>query len=362
MIRINKKNNIEEELQQKLREWILINDSFKNEQDKEVFYTIESNKGIKFNNEFDNCHNCGFLKNKNNINIFYQIWTTNINNPTIFFSTGNAENSSTHPKFIYSMLNQGYNFVTYDQEGFGDSDGIRGVLEDFDTYVANLNIVLQFFIEEYSPQLSSIIFSGFSTGALVNLYYYIFYEKLFGNQKNTLEYINKIILMSPFLGPHKRVVSPILKNTLLLFRPLLSKDKIIRQDSQLLLLNSQNDTYVSFYKNLTDNINFLYKRKKDTRIHRLNSFRWLSEIFWGQNSIKRRIKKENKNQKLNKNNFFIFISENDLVVNNNIPKNIMNQLGLSENLITQKNFYHDFLDYEDDRWQSFFDKFINIIR
>ncbi|HPO49132.1 MAG TPA: alpha/beta hydrolase [Spirochaetota bacterium] len=349
-----KQSKINEKLQDKLREEVSFGGEFKFKDAKKNF-KVDSKKGLIFENDFDDFKRSGFLLNPKGKKIFYQYWFKDSEKTTILFVPGSFENSSTHPKLIYYYLSWGYNVLTFDQEGSGESDGIRGQIDDFKDYIKNLDIVTKFFLKKNTPS-GDFFLSGFSFGAFTLLYYLIFFKKKFF-------YPKKIVLFAPYLKLHER-----LKNTfskILLFIPsyFFSKKKILREDKQLIILNGSLEQYFNLNKYLTDNKVFLTTRKLDSRIHTLNSYRWVSQILSRQKKLQRKIFYCPKVVKTLKNyDITVFYCEKEAIVDNRILKKIVDKLGITDNTHYLKNFFHDFLDYENDEAEDFYDKLYCVLK
>jgi len=361
---------IDWEIQKRVRDNIDISSSFLYDNET-ISYRITTDNGVFFNNEnLDKSHRTFYINNHNEKKIFSQYWLQDVTKPTIIFFHGNAENSSSHPKYFYHLLQKGFNLLSFDQEGYGSSDGIRGYLNDFNDYMKNIDIVISHynkqiqFLKKGATKLKSkssnatqepeYIFTGFSMGGFLLLNYLLNYDS---EIKDKIEInISKIILLAPWLNNHPRIVSKIQTRFLLIFRKLFNKETIERQDSQKLVLDNNCDFYINMYKNLTDNKEFLRNRFLDKRIHRLVSKYWLSSITYNQqklfkiikNIIKEKMdKKEYLSQKL-----YVFVNENDKIVDNERSLFIINMIN-SNHLIFQQKCYHDFLDYNDERWDYF---------
>ncbi len=351
-------------LQKKLRQKIHIESYFEYENQK-IFYTISSENGLVFNSdEVNKYHRNFYIKNEKEKMIFCQYWLVDCEKPTVFFHHGNAENSSSHPQFIFHLIKQGFNVLLLDQEGFGNSDGIRGGLDDFEDYLKNVDLV----IKHYDKQLSFLLkgsqsisknkktpkyyFIGFSMGGFIIAYYYFLYKSDIRTKIN----IDKIILLAPWLNNHPRLVNKFQKFILLNFTPFFKKEDIKREKSQYDVLNGNEELYLNMYKNLSDNKAFLKRRFKDKRIHRLISNRWIGQITKKQQELYKYIKKS----KIDAKDFYIFINSKDVVVDNNFTKIISDKI-ISCKLFQQDNYYHDFLDYSDYRWEEFRRNFDRIL-
>lgn len=347
-------DKIDEELQNRLRADINYNGSFKFN-DIVVKYNIKSGDGIKFNDEAIDVYGYSeFFRNHKNESLFFQYWIMDKNKPLFFFIHGNAESSTTHPKFLYNILSQGYNLFVFDQIGYGDSNGIRGSLDDFSDYINNIDDFINFTLNSNNLHKNDIYLAGFSTGALEILYYYFINKKLF--IKNDLDRVKKIFLFSPFFKAHRRLINIPTAIFLVIFSRFFGKNRLIRQTEQNTILENDENFYIQTYRNLTDNADFLRRRKLDTRIYKVNSNRWISRIILAQIRLfsriilnSRRIIKNIKDIKV-----YFYISENDLVVDNNQTVKIAKLLNLKNNVFISEKAYHDFLDYEDERGAIFY--------
>lgn len=347
-------DKIDEKLQKWLRENINYEGSFRFGK-KEVRYNIRSKYGINFNDAaIDAKKTAGFFKNRINQSLFYQYWIIDENRPLIFFIHGNAESSTTHPLFLYNLLSLKYNLFVFDQVGYGDSDGVRGIFDSFGNYIDNIDDFIKFTLNNNNLNKNDIYLAGFSTGALEVLFYYIFKNK--NRDKEVYKNTKKIFLLSPFFRSHRRLVNIPTEIFLILFNRLFGKNRLIRQSEQKKILENNEDFYIQTYKNLTDNAEFLKRRRRDTRIYKVNSNRWISRIILAQNKLysyiilnRREIIKNIKDIKV-----YFYISENDLVVDNRQTLKIAKLLNLQSNVILSKNAYHDFLDYEDARGEAFY--------
>ncbi len=311
---------------------------------KNVNINISSDNGLKFNNNFDSFHNVGFIKNKNNYNLFYQIWLQDKDKPLVVFFHGSAENSSTHPLFVFNALSKGYNVISFDQEGYGSSDGIRGTFRNNDDYIQNTKLIIdksELLYKEKFNKMPSYIFTGSSAGCAILLYFYL---------KIKPENVIKIFLFSPYLKIHKRVINPIANKIIGIVK--FKSFPLMREDSQRLIYENDQDNYLNMNKNISDNKHFLINRFKDTRIHRINSLKWLSAIIRKQNFIYYySIKKKHECFNIP---VYCFISENDLIVDNKRTFNFMKNIGQKKNLFRQAGFSHEFLEYQDKRGEMFY--------
>lgn len=387
-----KKNNIDFDLQKKLRDFVKIEDSLYFE-NKKIFFEINSDIGIVYLDEgINKYHYSGYIKNNRNIRLFYQYWLIDPFRPTIFFLHGNAENSSSHPLFFFYLLKKGFNILTFDQEGYGSSDGIRGTIVNADYYFENIELIYKFFYNKLlllrkgavnikkndEINYPEFIFIGFSMGGFEVIYFYLiyFYNKTKEN-KNELKFFNSIktiILLCPWLNTHKRITNPFILKFLKYLYKIFNPYILMSQETQRMILSKDENFYIELYKNLTDNYEYLKRRFKDTRIHRLRSMRWLSNITKCQHELYKFIKKICKNKDKESfikllQNIYIFIGEKDIIVDNertlNISKLISN-ITKSSNIFVLKDYFHDFLDYDKEKLEPFFSKldqiFVNFIK
>lgn len=354
---------IDRNLQKKLRSHSEIDDFFLDSiNNKKIKYTIKSGEGILFNNKnIDIHHHSGFVKS-NNKRIFYQYWEIDETKPIIFFIHGNAENSSTHPLFIYNCINNGFNFFTFDQEGHGDSDGIRGSFSSFDQYIQHTNNLLSICLKIFGKNSKTppLIFTGFSVGGLIALYYLLcaYYKKGDQDLQKNAQFIKKIFLFAPYLRNHKRIMPRIMECFLRINPFKFSTLKLMRAESQKKIFTCDVKFYINMYKNLSDNKTFLSRRWKDKRIHRLNSLHWLTNLIKAQQKTFKMSKKLQKEKLIP---IYFFVNDNDLVVDNIRTNKIYKNLLPFSTLIIQNNFFHEFLDYEDMRSKIFLDKFFKFI-
>ncbi|MCX8057994.1 MAG: lysophospholipase [Spirochaetes bacterium] len=395
------KDNIDFNLQKKLREKVSIEDSFIFN-DKKYYYKIDSDEGLVFYDEgINKYHFFGYINNDRGKKIFYQYWLLDPLKPTIFFIHGNAENSSSHPLFLFYFIKRGYNILTFDQEGYGSSDGIRGTIEDLDYYFQNIDLVYKFyynkllFLKKGALNLVStnelkdpeFIFIGFSMGGFEVFYYlFLFLTKTYINNKNNnkkkwdncefryLNSVKKIILLCPWLYTHKRLTNHFILFLISIFYKFFNPYILLSQKTQNEIFKKGEEFYIELYKNLTDNYDYLKRRFKDKRIHRLRSIRWLAYITKYQNDLYKYIKKlsilfnnkKNKSDLLNLRNILeyyckniiFYIGENDIIVDQKrIYKisEIIQSISKEKNLYSLPGFCHDFLDYDEKRLNIFLD-------
>jgi len=172
-----------------------------------VLISVSSEHGLLFNNDFDTYKSNGYSKNHNNHSIFYEIWLIDSSKPLIIFHHGTAENSSLHSKLIYFYLMNGYNCIVFDQEGCGESDGIRGGIKNDDDFIRNLDCIIEKGITLFHENFQvypEIFLTAFSSGAPVILEWYSHYAKV---EQKIL--VKKIFLFAPYLKIHSRIIKPL---------------------------------------------------------------------------------------------------------------------------------------------------------
>ncbi|MFN3410705.1 MAG: alpha/beta fold hydrolase [Exilispira sp.] len=357
---INKEK--ETEIVKKILQPVYFEESF-NYQNNNIKFSVSSERGLEFLSDgLNQYHNYGFKKcfsadKKRSFDLFFQYWLLNSSSPSILFFHGNAENSSTHPKFFYHLLLNGYNIFTFDNIGHGSSSGVRGSIEKYLDYIDVANQLFQFFINiknqkviaakkfkketkknklnsEISP-IDKWIIMGFSFGGLIATDF-----ALNSNYKQ----IKDVILFSPWFMTNKRLLNNFLKIYLLLFNKFFNSNSLMNYKLQEDIYNMDEEAYINLNKNLTDNKEFLKIRKKDTRIFRLISKKRLSEIYKAQLKL---FKNENSKNL----NFYLFLPENDLIVDSSFSKKIIGKF--KGEYFELKDCFHDFLDYQDYRWDCF---------
>lgn len=335
-------------------------------EDKKVRFKISSESGLEFLDEgINKYHNFGFKNcysydKKRRFDIFYQYWLSNPYGINILFFHGNAENSSTHPKFFYHLLLNGYNIFTFDNIGHGSSSGLRGSIEKYSDYIDVSQQIFSFFnqvfeqnnnIKTNSKKNSQNIQNniqwvviGFSFGGLIATDFVL---------KDNSNLIDKLILFAPWFATNKRLINNITKIYLTIFKNFFKYDDLLNLKLQKDIFEMDTESYIKLNKNLTDNSEFLRIRKKDTRIFRVISKRRLAEIYNAQKKLlKEKIKKN-----YEKLSIYSLIPEKDYVVDSEITKKFIRKI--NGEIFELKNCFHDFLDYSNGRWNEF-TKILNI--
>lgn len=312
--------------------------------DEEINVNVSSENGLLFNNDFDKVHSTGFIVNHNNHRIFYQLWICNPEMPVVFFNHGSAENSSLHSAYIYQCLSEGYNFASFDQEGYGESDGIRGTVKSDSDYFKNMWLaadkVVSVFYEKFKRH-PEFYLTSFSAGSPVSLEWY-----MFETPKYMKDMVKKIILFAPYLRNNRRVLGR-LSEFLIGIRNFKSLP-LLREESHRAVMSKDAANYIHMNRNISDNREFLERRFKDKRIHRINSLKWLSGMIKRQRKIYSSACKG-----VFKIPVYCILAENDLIIDNTRALKFMKKIKQSENIRFIKGAYHEFLDYSDERGSCF---------
>lgn len=102
--------------------------------------------------------------------LFEQAWLPlGAPHAVILIVHGYAEHSGRYAHLAAHFVNQGYAVHTYDQRGYGRSDGKPGYIDRFDVYLDDLGIFLARAQAQY-PALPIFLFGHSMGGAVVTLY------------------------------------------------------------------------------------------------------------------------------------------------------------------------------------------------
>ncbi len=317
-----------------------------------VLISVSSEHGLLFNNDFDAYKTNGYIKNHNNHSIFYEIWLIDSSKPLIVFHHGTAENSSLHSKLIYFYLMNGYNCIVFDQEGCGESDGIRGGLKNDNDFVRNCDCIIEQGITLFHDKFTvypEIFLTAFSSGAIIILEWYSRYAKMAQKLR-----VKKIFLFAPYLKIHKRIIKPLTEFFIPLYH--FRKSSLLRENFQKAIINGDLKTYIHMNRNISDNTLFLTRQFPDTRIHRINSYALLSSMIKQQNRII-----QNAYRKFTI-PVFSYAASNDSVVDNEQTHFFMKKIKQFENFFIVENSFHELLDYEDERSDSFYSSVLHNLK
>jgi alpha-beta hydrolase superfamily lysophospholipase len=330
-------------------------------QGRQVEYRVSSRRGLEFlESAIQKGHHHGLVQTPGGITLFYQFWTGAPGKDVFFYNHGNAENSSAHPLLFYSLLQKGYGVISFDQQGFGESDGIRGSIGSFIEYRDNLDFMYDYLLGRYSEEtglpVPPVIMAGFSLGGLLTL------QWLIHSFKRGKSLPKEVILFAPYLKTHKRLVSPFTEIMLILLAPFFSMTKMLRQDSQRAVLCGSVNEYLEMYKNLSDNESFLRRRFNDKRIHRINSRRWISRAILLQKSLFHQVRRKDVKSLLNERvPLSIFYSGKDRVVDSDAIEKMATLLDIKDTIYYSAGSFHEFLDYEDSRGDEFYRLLFSIL-
>ncbi len=92
-----------------------------------------------------------FLNGHHANQLFLQKWTTENAVGTLLITHGQAEHSECYSHFVKGIDGSGWNIIAWDLRGHGKSEGLRGYVRDFDDYVLDFRIIV-----EYCSQLSEV--------------------------------------------------------------------------------------------------------------------------------------------------------------------------------------------------------------
>lgn len=99
--------------------------------------------------------------------LFMQSWTTDNAKGTILITHGQAEHSDCYLRLINALEGQDWNFIAWDMRGHGKSEGVRGYAKDFDEYVLDYKIFLDFVLGLFDVHSKPVVLLAHSMGGLV---------------------------------------------------------------------------------------------------------------------------------------------------------------------------------------------------
>jgi acylglycerol lipase len=112
-------------------------------------------------------HATGYFKGFDGVKLFKQNWTNPTSKATLVFVHGYTEHSSRYTEFAEFLNNQQIDLYTFDQRGYGKSEGQRAYVDRFDHYLKDLDI----FLKEQAPANKPIFLMGHSMGGLIVVKY-----------------------------------------------------------------------------------------------------------------------------------------------------------------------------------------------
>ena len=122
-------------------------------------------------------HQTEYLTSANELRVFVQRWTPD-EPPRAVVSIvhGFSEHSGSYAHVIDHFLQQGYAVTAIDHQGFGQSDGQRGLLQTFERGAADLALFLKW-TREHFPKAPYFVFAH-SMGGAYTVEYLCHYEPL----------------------------------------------------------------------------------------------------------------------------------------------------------------------------------------
>ncbi len=120
-------------------------------------------------------HLDGHLKGRGGLNLYYQSWLPDDEPKAILLVVhGLAEHSGRYNNLVNYFVPRGYGIYGYDQRGHGKSDGLRGYVDRFSSFVDDLDIFLK---QVRSSHVGVKIFLvGHSVGGTVATAYAILHQ------------------------------------------------------------------------------------------------------------------------------------------------------------------------------------------
>ncbi len=126
-----------------------------------------------------------FLKKADGTQIFFRFWKGKKNFPVIIFLHGLGAHSLRFEEAANFFKKHSFNVYAFDFTGFGKSQGYRGHIESFTTYLNETLSILKLSQIEFPKSPKFII--GESMGGVIGLLFAKYYQ----------EYLNGLILLSP---------------------------------------------------------------------------------------------------------------------------------------------------------------------
>ena len=99
--------------------------------------------------------------------LFLQNWVCEKPQGTIIITHGQAEHSDCYQRLINALGGQHWNFMAWDLRGHGKSEGLRGYAKDFDEYVLDYKIFLDFALGILDVKSKPVILLAHSMGGLI---------------------------------------------------------------------------------------------------------------------------------------------------------------------------------------------------
>ncbi len=134
-----------------------------------------------------------FFNGYDGTKLFMQNWVCKKPKGTLIITHGQAEHSDCYQRLINSLDNQGWNIMAWDLRGHGKSEGLRGYAKDFDEYVLDFKIFLDFALGLLAVPSNPVVLLAHSMGGLIQ-------TCALSERKHMNEIISAQILSSPLFG------------------------------------------------------------------------------------------------------------------------------------------------------------------
>ncbi|MCB0413109.1 MAG: lysophospholipase [Bdellovibrionales bacterium] len=108
----------------------------------------------------------GHFKGFDKTELFFQSWNNKDNNKAIIVSHGIGEHSGSYEPFARTMVDFGWNVLSFDHRGHGRSDGQRGYVKSFDEFEKDLYQFISLVQKEH-PEYKHLVLFGHSMGGLI---------------------------------------------------------------------------------------------------------------------------------------------------------------------------------------------------
>ena len=110
-----------------------------------------------------------YFKSHDHHRLFYQEWKTKSDRAVLIFVHGLNEHSGRYGNPVQYFSRRGYTLYLFDQRGHGKSDGLRSYVDDFDSYLKDLDEFTRFAAQKEKGK--KIFMVGHSMGGQVVLNY-----------------------------------------------------------------------------------------------------------------------------------------------------------------------------------------------
>ncbi len=134
-----------------------------------------------------------FFNGYDGTKLFLQNWGCKKPKGTILITHGQGEHSDCYLRLINSLEIQGWNVMAWDLRGHGKSEGLRGYAKDFDEYVLDYKILLDFALGLHDVHNKPVVLLAHSMGGLIQ-------TCTLSERKHLNEVIAAQVLSSPLFG------------------------------------------------------------------------------------------------------------------------------------------------------------------